>query len=155
MTASGRGTALLALAGTGSALVAALHAVIIAIGAPAYRYFGAGEEMARADELGSPVPAIVTAAITAVFAIWAAYGLSGAGLLRRLPLLRTGLVTIGAIYALRGLMVLPEAYGLIAGRTPPVLPRQVVFSLVSLAIGAAYLAGTRRVWSTLEPRKSA
>ena len=33
--------------GIGERLVAALHAVIIVVGAPGYRYFGAGEEMAR------------------------------------------------------------------------------------------------------------
>jgi hypothetical protein len=143
------------VAGSGSALVALLHAVIIAVGAPGYRYFGAGEEMARLDESGSLVPALVTAALTAVFAIWAAYAFAGAKLLRPLPLLRTGLVTIGTIYALRGLAVLPEAYWLASGRTPPVLARQLVFSAVSLAIGLAYLTGTRRAWGTLGSRKPA
>jgi hypothetical protein len=145
---------LLSLAGSASALVAALHAVIVVVGAPGYRYFGAGEQMARQDELGALGPALVTAALTALFALWAAYAFSGARLLRRLLLLRTGLVMIGAVYALRGLAVLPEAYGLVAGSTPPVLPRQIVFSAVSLAIGLAYLAGTGRAWSTLQPRNS-
>ena len=152
---SDRGARLLLLGGAASGLVAALHAVIIAVGAPGYRYFGAGEEMARLDERGSPVPALVTAAITAVFAIWSAYGFSGAGLLRRLPLLRTGLVTIGAIYTLRGLACLPEAWWLAVGRAPAVLPRQIVFSAVSLAIGLAYLTGARRAWSTLGARNKA
>jgi hypothetical protein len=151
----GRGSTLIALAGAASGLVAALHAVIIAVGAPGYRYFGAGEEMATQAERGSPVPAIVTAALTAVFALWAAYGFSGAGLLRRLPLLRSGLVAIGAVYALRGLACLPQAWWLVAGRTPPVLPRQLAFSIVSLGIGLAYLTGARRAWSTLGSRKPA
>jgi len=151
---SGRGAVLLGLAGAGSALVAALHAVIIVVGAPGYRYFGAGEEMARADELGSLQPALVTAGLTLVFAAWAAYGFSGARIVRRLPLLRTGLLTIGTIYALRGLACVPEAWWLVAGRTPPVLPRQLVFSVVSLAIGLAYLVGTGRDWSTLGERNS-
>jgi hypothetical protein len=155
MSANGRGTALLTLAGSGSALVALLHAVIIVVGAPGYRYFGAGEEMARLDEQGAPGPALVTAALTAVFAIWAAYAFSGARFLRPLPLLRTGLVAIGTIYALRGLAVLPEAYWLASGRFPPVLPRQPVFSAVSLAIGLAYLTGTGRAWGTLGSRKPA
>ena len=63
-------------------------------------------------------------------------------------------MTIGTIYALRGLACVPEAWWLVAGRTPPVLPRQLVFSVVSLAIGLAYLAGTGRDWSTLEARNS-
>ena len=151
---SGRGSILLSAAGSASALVAVLHAVIIVVGAPGYRYFGAGEEMARLDEQGAAGPALVTAALTAVFALWAAYAFSAAGLVRRLPFLRTGLLTIGTIYTLRGLAVLPEAYWLVAGRTPPVLPRQLVFSVVSLAIGLAYLAGTGRDWSTLRKRNS-
>ncbi|MET0554710.1 MAG: hypothetical protein ABW221_16840 [Vicinamibacteria bacterium] len=135
--------------------MAVLHAAIMVVGAPGYRYFGAGERMARLDEQGAPGPALVTAGLTAVFALWALYAFSGAVWLRRLPLLRTGLVAIGAVYTLRGLAVLPEAYGLVAGRTPPVLPRQLVFSLVSLAIGLAYLVGTGRAWSTLGARKPA
>jgi len=131
----------LTLAGWLSAAVAALHVVIIFFGAPAYRYFGAGEEMARQAEAGSAVPAALTLAIAAVFAVFALYAFSGAGRVRRLPLLRTGLVAISAIYLLRGLGLIPELIQL-ARDTATVPARYPVFSAVSLVIGLVYLVGT-------------
>ena len=58
---------LFAIGGGLSFAVALLHIAIIFIGAPAYRYFGAGERMAQQAELGSWVPAIVTLVVAVVF----------------------------------------------------------------------------------------
>ncbi|MBW3618576.1 MAG: hypothetical protein KY446_12705 [Proteobacteria bacterium] len=63
--------------------------------------------MARAAERGSPVPAVWALAIAAVLAVWAAYAWAGAGLIPRLPLMRTVLVAISAVYLLRGLVLAP------------------------------------------------
>jgi hypothetical protein len=54
---------------------------------------------------GSPVPALITIGIALVLAIWAAYAFAGAGLMRTLPLMRTALVAISAIYLLRGVLI--------------------------------------------------
>jgi len=62
-------SALLCVAALLSFLVAALHVGIIAAGASAYRYFGAGESMARLAEQGSALPAVVTAGATALFVL--------------------------------------------------------------------------------------
>lgn len=140
----------LALAGFSSACVALLHLVIIFVGAPAYRYFGAGEEMARLSEQGSPVPAVVTAALTLIFGVWAAYAFSAAGLLRRLPLLRAALVAIGAVYTLRGLLLGPQALWFFSGHQAEVPPRQLVFSAAALVTGLLYLGGTIQVWARLK-----
>ena len=78
----------LVTAGMMSAAAALLHVATIAGGPEWYRFFGAGEAMARAAERGSPMPALVTAAIAFILLVWAAYAFSGAGLLRRLPLIR-------------------------------------------------------------------
>ncbi len=86
-----------------SSLAALLHLAVIIGGQAWYRFFGAGERMARLAESGSPQPAIITLIIVAVLAAWAAYAFSGAGLIRRLPLLRTALVVISAIYLARGI----------------------------------------------------
>ena len=43
----------------------------------------------------------------ATLAVWAAYGLSGAGVIRRLPLLRLALVLISGAYLVRGLFGVP------------------------------------------------
>lgn len=56
----------LILGGILSALAAVLHVAVIVSGPPWYRFFGAGEAMARAAERGSFTPALVTLAIAAM-----------------------------------------------------------------------------------------
>ena len=82
-------------------LAALLHLGVIIGGPPWYRFSGVGEAMARAAARGSTTPALITLAIAAVLAVWALYAFSEAGLLPRLPLLRTGLLVIAALYLLR------------------------------------------------------
>ncbi len=135
----------LKLGGILSFVVALLHVLIIFIGAPAYRYFGAGEDMAAAAESGSAFPAMLTLLLVIIFAIWGFYGLSGAGVIRRLPLLKIALILIGAVYTLRGVAVFQQLFQ-IATSSAEVAPREIVFSLVSLMIGLAYLIGTLTNW---------
>ena len=78
-----------------------LHAACIVGGPSWYRFFGAGEGMARAAERGSVRPALITALIAGILASWAVYAFSGAGVVGRLPLLRTALVAICLVYLLR------------------------------------------------------
>lgn len=139
---------LLTIAGLLSVCVAVLHVVILIAGAPAYRYFGAGERMARMAQLGSPVPTAMTAALVALFAVWAAYAFAGAGLIARPPFLRAGLVAIGVAYAARGLAAAPQLFRVLSGATEP---RHLVFSLAALLIGVVYLAGTKQAWPALGP----
>lgn len=135
----------LALAGWLSIGIAVLHVIIIFLGPPAYRYFGAGEEMARQAEAGSLTPAVLTLFVATVFAVFAFYAFSGAGMLRRLPLLRTGLAAISAIYLLRGLSLLPEL-ARYARDSEAVMPRELAFSFTSLVIGILYLVGIVLLW---------
>jgi hypothetical protein len=139
-------------AGLLCAALAVLHVVIIFLGAPAYRYFGAGEELARRAEQGSAIPALVTGLIALVFAAWAAYAFSAAGLIGRLPLLRPGLLVIGAIFTLRGLALVPQLGWWVAGNPNESAFRNLIFSAVALLIGLIYLMGARAVWSNLAPR---
>lgn len=145
---------MLKVAGTLSALLVLFHIVIVFVGAPGYRYFKAGEEIARLAEQGSAVPALRTLSVSVVFAIFAAYAFSGAGLIRRMPLLRLGLFVIGGIYTLRGLVSVPVALALLGGASNPFLPRQLVFSLVSLGIGFVHLVGLVTAWASLKPALS-
>ena len=131
-----------------SALAALLHIGVIAGGPDWYRFFGAGEGMAILAERGSIRPTLITLGIAAVLAIWAAYAFSGAGLLPRLPLLRTGLVVISAIYLLRGLVLVPALVLNWGGVTPFVLWS----SLIVLAYGIAYAVGTWIAWPALSAR---
>jgi hypothetical protein len=134
-----------------SAAASVLHLAVI-VGGPAwYRFFGAGEAMARAAERGSATPAFITLAIAAVLAIWALYAFSGAGLIRRLPLLRTALVTITAIYLARGLLLFPS----LALKPELVDAFAVWSSLIVLVYGIAYAVGSWTAWRDLSPRKAA
>jgi hypothetical protein len=132
---------------TGAA--ALLHVGII-LGGPAwYRFFGAGERMARLDARGSIVPALVTASIAAGLAVWALYAFSGAGMIRRLPLLRIALALIAAVFLARGIFGVP----LVLWMDDPYskqLRAKMTFMTVSSAIcvllGACYAAGAARHW---------
>lgn len=86
-----------------SAAAAAAHLACIVIGAPAYRFMGAGERMACAVEAGKHRPTLVTLAIAGVLLTWSAYALSGAGLVPKLPLTRLALVLITAVYLARAM----------------------------------------------------
>lgn len=86
-----------------SALAALLHLGCIVFGGSWYRFFGAGEQLARLAEQGSLTPTLMASAIALVLFIWSLYALSAAGAIRRLPLLRPIIVTITAIYLIRGI----------------------------------------------------
>ncbi len=128
-----------------SALVALLHVAIIFGGGAWYRFFGAGERMACAAEAGRLSPAIVTTAIALMFALWAAYAFSGAGMLPPLPLRRAVLTGITAVYLLRGVVLAP----LLVARKARPLPFVLWSSAISAVIGAAHLLGLVQVWSSL------
>ncbi|MEO0424018.1 MAG: hypothetical protein AAF184_16895 [Pseudomonadota bacterium] len=138
-------------AGGGFSIVAALlHIAIIFGGADWYRFFGAGEGMARLTESGSTYPTMVTSAIASVLLVWGLYGLSGARAIPRLPLLPFALVLIGGVYLLRGvaglvLLFLPEHP--IAAENSPLF--WLVSSLVCLVPGTLYLLGVITQWGEL------
>ncbi len=128
-----------------SAIAAALHVAIIVKGAPWYRFFGAGEDMARAAEKGRLFPAVVTSGIAAILALWSAYALSGAGMLPPLPLLRPALCAITAVYLLRGLVLVPV---LVMPRGPSTT-FFVWSSVICLVFAAAHGVGLAQVWDRL------
>ncbi len=130
-----------------SFVVAAVHLGAIAVGPRAYDYLGAGD-LGRMAERGSTTPALVTAGLTGIFAVFGVYALSGAGRVRRLPLLVGVLVAIGIVYTLRGALFPFEVAALLKG-TASFPPRFAVFSAASLFIGLAYLTGTARAWGRL------
>jgi len=135
-----QGRVFLLIAASVSFFVVVLHVVIAIIGPSAYTFFG-GERLARIAVSGSFAPVIQTLSLAAVHSLFGLYGLSGAGVIRRLPLLTVGLFAIGGMYAFRGLSAIPQ--GLQILQDPDSLPFRVLFySLVSLATGCAYIAGT-------------
>lgn len=107
------------------------------------------------DELVSAPSSLLTAGLlmSAVFAFFGIYALSGAGLIRHLPLLRLGLLAIGLAYAVRGVPFLPQALMLlhVLPAPEPIQLQLVNASLVSLIAGILYLTGLVIRWKSLSP----
>jgi hypothetical protein len=132
-------------------LAITLFQVIITLSPAWSLYFGAPAEIVNNRGL-----LLVSGEIAAVFfGIFGLYGLSGAGCIRRLFLLRLGLIVISAIYILRGFVIVPEL--LIVWKILPssgaMTPQGLVSSLISLAIGLIYAIGTLGAWRELKPVK--
>lgn len=137
----------LIIAGGLSFLAALLHIGCIFGGPDWYLFFGAGERMATLSAEGSPYPTFVTLGIASVLIGWGLYALSGAGVIFKLPLLKTCLVLITAVYLLRGFAGLAGPFITSA----PVIHQNsisfwIVSSLVCCIFGTFYLLGTIKLW---------
>ncbi|AIY67608.1 hypothetical protein [Pseudoalteromonas piratica] len=135
----------LVIGGSLSAFAALLHLGCIYFGAPWYRFFGAGEEMAQLAEKGSIQPTIVTSVIFIILTTWSAYAFSAAGLIKKLPLIRLALILISFIYLARGIA------GFFLIYQP--MGRSAEFwlwsSTICLTIGLIHLFGLRQQWAKL------
>ena len=138
----------LVVAGSMSALASLIHVGCIAAGPSWYRIFGAPEPLIRAVENGNPTLHWITAGIAFILAIWSAYAFSGAGLIRRLPLVRTALVAITTIYLARGLLIVPVAAQLSFEEAPG----EYWSSAIVLLYGIVHAVGTWRAWPQLSAR---
>ncbi|WP_374355334.1 hypothetical protein [Chitinimonas sp.] len=133
------------LAGAGlSSTAAVLHVLIIFGGANWYRFFGAGEAMAKVAEAGSVYPGFITSGIALLLMLWSAYALAGAGLpvLSGLPLIKPALLVITAIYLLRGMAPLP--LWLLAPRQ--LTPFWLWSSAICTIFGLVHLLGLLQIW---------
>lgn len=140
------GRALLAVGAFCSLAAALVHLAAIAGGPAWYRALGAGERVARGAERGEAWPALMTLGIALILGLWASYAASGAGLLGRLPLLRTGLVAITLVYLARGMVLFMPALL----RRPDLSPEFLRWSsLICLGIGAVHAAGLLLTWPLL------
>jgi hypothetical protein len=132
-----------------------LHLGIIFGGPDWYRFFGAGERMARLSARGSPYPTLITAGIALILGLWALYGLSGAGVIRRLPLLRLALVLIAGVYLARGTLGIPAVLFVDGPYTDELKGRMtfmIVSSLICIFLGFCFASGAARVWR--QPRRT-
>jgi hypothetical protein len=136
----------LKLAGVLGLLIAVFQAVL-SVSPSLSAYWGAGEELTS----NPPLLLALGLFVTGLFALGGAYALSGAGLLPRLPLLRLGLLTVGAVYTLRGLpfiSLLLTALGILP--VPGPIPLTAYVSgAVALIVGLLYLGGTLASWRRL------
>ena len=101
------------------------------------RYYGGPASMQSESPWLYIVLCIVVAALAALCGL---YAFSGAGKFRRLPFLRTVLITITAIYILRGLAIFRDLR-LIRDNPEQDLQRFAVYSAIALCAGLVHLAG--------------
>ena len=101
---------------------------------------------ARTGSWLAPSGAVV---IGALMFLCAVYAFSGAGIIRRIPLLRTALVVITAICVLRGLALVPVLV-LLPGRASGF---DIIASLVWLLAGLSFLLGTVGSWRRLRQHR--
>jgi hypothetical protein len=138
----------LGLAGL-SALALAAFQLLITFSPDRGLYLGVPETL-----LSQPILMAVTGLILAfLFAAAGLYGLSGAGLIRRLPQLRAGLVLIGLVLTARGFVVIPPALATAFGATPAtsLSASEWNASVVALAVGLLFVGGTSIGWHRLAP----
>lgn len=141
--AAGRGRPWLLAAAAATALAALAHLACIAIGPAAYLAMGAGPRMAELAEAGHWYPPTITVVIAGMLFVWSAYALSGAGVIRRLPLLRTILVAVTAVFLLRGF-----ARPVLEPRFPGNSDTFWFWSsAICLAIGLMFAIGLARTWA--------
>lgn len=100
---------------------------------------------------------LMIAGVAGFVSLLGLYGLSGAGRIRRLPLLRAGLIFTAAIFTFHGVYQILGKVGkyqaLVAGRD--VHPLLGLIPLWKLTIGILYLVGTVGLWKTLAVDKKA
>lgn len=142
------GSGWLIAAGWMSVAASLLHIGCIIGGPDWYRFFGAGEEIARAAERGAWMPVILTLFIAGVLATWAVYALGAAGKFTRLPLMRAALTAISLVLFLRALA------GLVGHLWRPDLSDTFMLwsSLIVLLLGLCYAIGTWLAWPALSRR---
>jgi len=114
------------------------------------RYFGAPKQF-----VAEPLLLLSAGLFMAVvFGVFGLYALSGAGTIRRLPLLPVGLLAISIVYTLRGLMLIPQLLINMGSFSSfeNIGTQSLISSLVSLVIGLVYLFGALDFQRSIKPR---
>ena len=88
-----------------------------------------------------------------ILVIFGLYAFSGAGSIRRLPLLRLGLIGISSLYLLRGLFFILTILLLLGIIEGEILLQGVISHLVFLAAGITYAVGTVLNWKEMQIRR--
>ncbi len=125
-----------------SAFLGLFHVPFLFLGEAAARFFTAPRYVLSLVREESPWLLLVVVIILAVFGLFSAYALSGAGVIHRLPGQRGVLLAIASLYTLRGLVLLPQVLILMnhPGRIPPQAP---LFSATALLVAAFHWIGLR------------
>jgi hypothetical protein len=127
----------------------AISQAIIALSPAAAAYFGAPASLLE-DRQQMLLVGGGAALIPLIFGF---YALSGAGIVRRLPMLRIVLIGISVLFLLRGLLFIPmllAMLGILEGEIPF---QAAASSLVFLAAGLTFAIGTILNWKAMSVRR--
>ena len=98
---------------------------------------------------------LIGEAAALVLVLFGLYALSGAGVIRRLPLLRLGLIGISSLFLLRGLFVVFSVLAILGILEGQLLIQGEISTLVFLAAGIAFAVGTVLNWRDMQVRGQA
>ena len=139
----------LILAGVLSFCAAVFQAVIAFV--PAWSAaFGARDALVS----NSPLLLTLGLGVALLLVIFGLYGLSGAGVIRRLPLLRPGLFVIGLLYSMVGINFIFQVLAML-GILPSAGPIPIYLLLVTFGAfvaALAYLIGLAVNWKRLSTK---
>lgn len=142
---SGLGSVFLVIGACSSAIAAIAHLICIFVGAPAYRFLGAGENIARGAELGKFKPTLITITISTMLMICSIYALSGAKVIDYLPLTKLVLIAITCVYITRAI-----SFPLLKPFFPEnTLTFWLISSGICLSMGLVHLLGLILQWNSL------
>ena len=88
-----------------------------------------------------------------VLVVFGLYALSGAGTIRRLPLLRVGLIGISSLFLLRGLFIVFSVLIILGMLEGQLLIQGEISTLVFLGAGIAFAVGTVLNWREMQARR--
>ncbi len=95
---------------------------------------------------------VVGEAAALVMIVFGLYALSGAGVIRRLPLLRLSLIGISSLFLLRGLFIVLDVLVLLGILAGELLIQGTISTLVFLSAGISYAVGTALNWKDMQVR---
>jgi len=142
-------------AGVATFIGGLIHLSMIIGGPSWYRLFGAPESITQMAGTGSLYPAVVCIFIACVLFTWSFYALSGAGLILKLPFLRTILMFIAVALIIRGvsfiplMLINPEIFQRITN-CQSVNAFLIITSAICLVVGLAYAVGIKKSWPRLK-----
>jgi hypothetical protein len=128
--------------GSLNAGAAIAHLAVIVIGPRGYAFFGAGPRMVRLAEQGSPKATLITLGIAAVLFVWAAFDLSAAGLIPRLPLAAWAVAGIALVFTVRAFAYIPA----LSLTRQPVGTFAWVSSAIVLVFAVVHILGALQLW---------
>lgn len=135
---------MLKLGGYINIFIAVAHLVCLLWADYFFETTGVGEEMRTHAATHPLLPYLITVFVAIIFFIFGLYGLSAAGTIRKLPLLKIGVFSIAVIYLGRGIIG-----SVINIAVEPIFQwHHLLFSFCALAIGLMYLFGGLKKWKS-------